>query len=68
MKAIFEFWDAVWPTVAIGWLILMAVLIALMLRELWRVCVAERECEDCRIDEQCGHDWKPEEHIKDEIE
>jgi hypothetical protein len=24
----------------------------------WR---AERECDDCNIDELCGHDWNPEE-------
>jgi hypothetical protein len=22
----------------------------------WR---AERECDDCNIDEMCGHDWNP---------
>ena len=62
MKTLFDLWDAVWPTIAILWIIFAGSAAGILLRELWR------ECEDCRIDEQCGHDWNPETQIQDEIE
>lgn len=55
----------------LGWLFWMVGIITacLLIRAaLIALGIMDGDCADEHIDEMCGHDWKPEEHIKDEIE